>query len=390
MGHVLAGAAEKTEDVCVVAGVDKFAESSGFAFPVYRHISDVTESADVIIDFSRPEALDDNVAYAAANGMGLVIATTGFSDDEVKRIKSAAQRIPVFFSANMSLGVNLQIDLAKKAAAFFGEDYDIEIVEKHHNQKVDAPSGTALAIADGINSMFIEPKSYQHGRHTKTEKRGREIGLHAVRGGTIVGEHTVMFIGADEVVEINHIAQSKKIFAMGALRAAKFLAEKPAGLYDMNDIIMQCAITNVYKHDEQAMVTLTSLPARPDVIAHVFADIADRDIKLDIINQSSPHGEIVDLSFSMARADMDTCVALLQKYTNDSTCIITNNALSKLTVEGAGMQRQSGVASRLFGVLAKRGIGIYIITTSDTNISFCIDAGKAQDAVSVIAEEFSL
>ena len=229
MGQVLAAAADQSEGIEVVAGVDKFADESCFAFPVYKQIADVIEKADVIIDFSRPEALDDNITYAGQHGLCLVIATTGFSDDEIMRIHSAAQHIPVFFSANMSLGVNLQIELAKKTAAFFGEDYDIEIVEKHHNQKVDAPSGTALAIADGINSVFIEPKSYQHGRHTKTEKRGREIGLHAVRGGTVVGEHTVMFIGTDEIVEINHIAQSKRIFAMGALRAAKFLSSKPAG-----------------------------------------------------------------------------------------------------------------------------------------------------------------
>ena len=263
VGQVLAASAKSTDGVCVVAGVDKFADPDGAEFPVYRSIGDVDIDADVIIDFSRPEALGDNLAYAEKNGLKLVIATTGFSDDEIARIHDAANRVPVFFSANMSLGVNLQIELSKKAAAFLGEDYDIEIIEKHHNQKVDAPSGTALAIASGINSMFIEPKDYVYGRHTKTERRGREIGLHAVRGGTITGEHTVMFIGTDEIFEINHIAQSKSIFATGALRAAMFMAEKPAGLYDMNDIIMQCAITNIYEDDDQAMITLSHLPGSP-------------------------------------------------------------------------------------------------------------------------------
>ena len=158
----------------------------------------------------------------------------------------------------------------------------------------------------------------------------------------------------------------------------------------MTDIIMQCAITNVYKHDGQAMVTLTNLPSSPDVIARVFADIADIDIQLDIINQSSPHDDIVDLSFSMSGSDMDACISMLQKYACDSTSVISHSALSKLTMEGAGMQRQSGVASRLFGALAGSGIGIYIITTSDTNISFCIDTEKTKDAIRVIAKEFSL
>ena len=390
MGQVLSSAAEKTDNVEVVAGVDKFANGTRCKYPIYKEIADVAEQADVIIDFSRPEALADNIAYAEKSGLRLVIATTGFTGDEIARINDAAQRIPLFFSANMSLGVNLQIELSKKAAAFLGEDYDIEIVEKHHNQKVDAPSGTALAIADGINSVFIDNKDYQYGRHTKTEKRGREIGLHAVRGGTIVGEHTVMFIGTDEIVEVNHIAQSKSIFAMGALRAAKFLADKQAGLYDMNDIIQQCAITNIYEDDGQAMITLTNLPASPDVIARVFSDIAEMGIKLDIIGQSSPHSDTVDLSFSMTHSDVETCIAALRKYENDETAVITNSSLSKLIVEGAGMQRQSGVASRLFGALAGNGINIYIITTSDTNISFCVDTEKAKDAVSVIADEFSI
>lgn len=390
VGQVLAAAAKSTDGVCVVAGVDKFADAAVADFPVYRAISDVDIRADVIIDFSRPEALDANIAYADKNGLKLVIATTGFSEEEVARIHDASNRVPIFFSANMSLGVNLQIELSKKAAAFLGEDYDIEIVEKHHNQKVDAPSGTALAIADGINSMFIEPKDYVYGRYTKTQRRGREIGLHAVRGGTVTGEHTVMFIGTDEVFEINHIAQSKSIFATGALRAAMFMAEKQAGLYDMNDILMQCAITNIYEDDDQAMITLLNLPCSPKMAADVFSDIASRDIKIDIIGQSCPRGDCVDLSFSMAQADIDACASLLQKYVDGHTTIVTKAALSKLTVEGAGMQRQSGVASKLFGALAKANICISIITTSNTNISFCVDAAKARDAVRIISEEFGL
>jgi 4-hydroxy-tetrahydrodipicolinate reductase len=187
MGQVLAGAIAKTNDIRVVAGVDKMPDSIQNSFPVYLQIESCSEQADIIIDFSRPEALPANIAYAENNNKALVIATTGFSADEKRLIHEASRNIPVFFAANMSLGVNLQMELAKNAAAFLGEAYDIEIIEKHHNQKVDAPSGTALAIADCINEAFTDPKQYVYGRSSKTERRGREIGFHSVRGGTIPG-----------------------------------------------------------------------------------------------------------------------------------------------------------------------------------------------------------
>ena len=237
VGQVLADAADRTDGVEVVAGVDKFPDVIQNDFPVYRKIADCREDAEIVIDFSRPEVLGEILAFVEEKQIPVVIATTGFSSKEKKRIAKAAKDVPVFFSANMSLGVNLQMNLAKKAAEFLGEDFDIEIVEKHHNQKVDAPSGTALAIAEYINEAFDDKKEFVNGRHTRTEKRGREIGLHAVRGGTITGDHTVMFIGEDEIIEINHFAQSKQIFANGALRAAAFVIGKPAGLYDMNDLI---------------------------------------------------------------------------------------------------------------------------------------------------------
>ena len=390
MGQVLKAAAATTDDMCVVAGIDKFPDTIKNSFTVFPTVFDCTEKADVIIDFSRPDALADNLSFAKQNGLSIVIATTGFNDEEKKMIKEASKDIPVFFSANMSLGVNLQMQLSKKAAAFLGESYDIEIVEKHHNQKEDAPSGTALAIADCINETFSEPKEYEFGRHTTTQKRGREIGLHAVRGGTISGEHCVLFIGTDEIIEINHIAQSKQIFAYGAIRAAKFIAGKPAGLYDMNDIIADSAVSNIYKDGGQAMVTITDFDFSPAAVAKVFDVIAEKGIKLDIISQTAPHNDQICLSFSMPRSDINACVEALKPYVTGAAEIIANDTLTKLTVEGAGMQRQSGVASRLFGALAEKNISIYIITTSETEISFCVDTNKAKDAISVVSEAFCL
>ena len=166
------------------------------------------------------------------------LATTGFTDEQKKEFTEASKEIPVFFSANMSLGINLLIALAKKATKLLEDNFDIEIVERHHNQKIDAPSGTALAIADAIDETLSYPAEYTYDRHAVRRKRKKtEIGLHAVRGGTIVGDHDIIFAGTDEVIELKHSAHSKEVFAVGAVKAAKFITDKPAGLYNMNDII---------------------------------------------------------------------------------------------------------------------------------------------------------
>ena len=237
MGQVISRLALDTEDMQIVAGCDINTTSHG-NYPVYKNINEVKESVDVIIDFSNPNALDSLLEYSTAKKIPIVIATTGLSNENIKALKDASKKVPVFFSANMSLGVNLLIDLVKKAAKVLENNFDIEIVEKHHNQKIDAPSGTALAIADALNEVLEEKKEYIYDRHSRRKKRSKkEIGIHAVRGGTIVGEHSVIFAGNDEIIEINHKAMSKEIFGVGALRAAKFIYNKAPGLYGMNDII---------------------------------------------------------------------------------------------------------------------------------------------------------
>ena len=390
MGQVLIDTAKANEDLRVVAGVDKFPDAASHDFPVYSQIDACTENADVIIDFSRPDALDMNLAYAREKNIPLVIATTGFANDGKKTIVEAAKSIPIFMSANMSLGVNLQIELAKTAATFLGESFDIEIIEKHHNQKVDAPSGTALAIAEKINEAFADLKEFVYGRHPESEKRDREIGIHAVRGGTLSGEHDVLFIGKDETIEINHIAQSRQIFAFGALRAARFMIGKRAGLYNMNDIIAQSAVTQIYKEDAQAAVTLSGLPFSPGVVAKIFENIASKNIKLDLISQTSPRDNTIDLSFSMQQADLKMCALILTPYISRQTLLTTRAPLTKLTVEGAGMPYQSGIASKIISALAKNNIGIEIIATTKTQVSICVDADHAADAVSAISDAFSL
>ncbi len=220
----------------VVCGVD-VKKPENFAGKVFSRFEEVDVKADAVIDFSSPACLADELCYCTKNGVPAVIAATGYTPAQLEAMKEAAKKTAIFRTANFSVGVNLLVRLVREAAAFLGEKFDVEIVEKHHNLKKDAPSGTALMLADAANSAFAQKKPYIYGREGMTGARGREIGLHAVRGGTIVGEHDVLFCGEDEIVTLSHSARSKKVFAAGAIRAAKWIAGKPAGMYDMNDLL---------------------------------------------------------------------------------------------------------------------------------------------------------
>lgn len=237
MGHAVARAALEADNVRIAAGFD-INVPSDVDFPVYTSLSEVTEEIDAIIDFSHPSMTDEILNYAKTTGTPAVICTTGLSGEQISRIEQTSKGVPLFFSANMSLGVNLMIDLVKRASKILEDTFDIEIIEKHHNQKLDAPSGTALAIADAIADTVSYEAEYTYDRHSVRRKRGKsEIGIHALRGGTIVGEHSVIFAGCDEVIEIKHSAASKEVFAVGAVKAAVFLKDMPAGLYAMKDLI---------------------------------------------------------------------------------------------------------------------------------------------------------
>lgn len=239
MGKSISAVAAKTDEVEIVCGFD--IAGGDCDYPVYGDYASLSVDADVIIDFSHPANLSNLLSFAKKNKLPVVIATTGLSEEQKKELADASEVIPVFFSANMSLGINLLIRLAKQAAKILEGSFDIEIIEKHHNQKLDAPSGTALAIADGIAESLSNEPEYVYERHSVRKPRGkREIGLHAVRGGTIVGEHEVLFAGPDEVIRLSHSAQSREVFAQGAVRAAVFLSKKPAGFYSMDDLFSDC------------------------------------------------------------------------------------------------------------------------------------------------------
>lgn len=238
MGQVITGICKEDEEVEIVAGIDPYHQMEN-TYPVFSEIAQCEAEADVIVDFASAAALDSLLDYSIARNIPVVVCTTGLSEAQIRRVEEAGKKTAVLKSANMSLGINMLLELLQKAARTLAPaGFDIEIVEKHHNQKVDAPSGTALALADAINESLSDEYEYKYDRSQERKKREKfEIGIHAVRGGNIVGEHEVIFAGMDEIIEIKHTAYSKAVFAKGAVEAAKFLAGKPAGRYEMADVI---------------------------------------------------------------------------------------------------------------------------------------------------------
>ena len=235
MGKAIVETTRAGEGFTVTGGFDRVPHPE---IKTYTDVDAVPCDFDVIVDFSRPELLDNVIALAEKYNKGVVIATTGYSESQLKRIEALSEKVAVLKSGNMSIGVNLLLDLVEKAVKTLKDSFDIEIIEKHHNQKIDAPSGTAIALADAINEEFNNEYKYVFDRSQVREKRSqKEIGISAVRGGTIVGDHDVIFAGRDEVITINHTAYSKELFAVGAVKAAKYLAGKPAGFYTMKNVM---------------------------------------------------------------------------------------------------------------------------------------------------------
>lgn len=238
MGRVITGLIRDDDAIEIVAGIDTYMGTAN-DYPVFESIEACDVEADVVIDFSNASAVDHLLDYCAKKKLPVVLCTTGLSEEQLRKVEETAEQTAVLKSANMSLGINLLLKLLQNAAKVLGPaGFDIELVERHHNQKVDAPSGTALALADSVNEALDNQYTYVFDRSQVRQKRGeKEIGISAVRGGTIVGDHEVIFAGADEVIEFKHTAYSKAVFGKGAVEAAKFLAGKKAGKYDMSDVI---------------------------------------------------------------------------------------------------------------------------------------------------------
>ena len=238
MGRVIIDLVKEDNDIEVVAGIDAFGENN-YEFPTFKSLSDCNVDCDVIVDFSNASAVDGLLDYCVTKNVPVVLCSTGLSDEQLSKVKDSSAKVAVLKSANMSVGINALLKVLSEVSPLFAAaGFDIEIVEKHHNQKLDSPSGTALALADSINESLSNEYDYVYDRSQRREKRPKkEIGISAVRGGTIVGDHDVIFAGHDEVVTLSHRAYSRAVFGKGAIEAAKFLAGKPAGMYDMADVL---------------------------------------------------------------------------------------------------------------------------------------------------------
>lgn len=235
MGRFVTDTAKKFTDLKIIAGIDKNIVHS--EYPIYKNIEDCTEESDVILDFSRPDALPSLLSFAVENSTPIIFCTTGYTDDQISLINSYSNKIAIFRSANMSIGINIVNSILKKISPILYENFDIEIIEKHHNQKVDSPSGTAILLANSIKDSLPEETIFVNGREGVSKRVHNEIGIHSIRGGSIVGEHEIIFAGQGETIEIKHSALSREVFAMGALKACQFMAKKNPGLYSMDDML---------------------------------------------------------------------------------------------------------------------------------------------------------
>ena len=392
MGKVITQCAlSQPEEFSVVGGVIKYDDPAYVPdFPLFFSPEDCSVTADIIIDFSMPDALPGVLQLAKRIGAGVVIGTTGLSEEHFQMIREAGTQIPVFLASNMSLGVNLQMDLVKRAASFLGDSFDVEIIEKHHNQKVDAPSGTAMSLARALQEQYLGGKDFVYDRHTVRQKRQkREIGIHSIRGGTIVGEHDVMFIGEDEILQISHSARSKKIFAMGALRAARFLRSKEPKVYSMSEIFADHnTLTDIYAVEDQSIITLSHVPHDPVVIADIFDAIALAGVNIDMISQTAPVAHSVDISFTLPDKSVGAAVKALESL--GEMRIDTQQGLAKFSVEGFGMEHRPGIAAHMFRILADAGVKVKLVTTSETKISYCIDACDLEPARKATQKAFGL
>lgn len=392
MGSVLTDLIDKTEDMQVVAGIDMLEVPR--AYPVFPSLQDCSTEADVLIDFSSAKGLKQWLPIAISRKIPCVVATTGLSQEELSLLEEASGSIAVFRSGNMSLGINLVQQLLQNTTKVLGDRFDIEIIEKHHNLKKDAPSGTALMLADSINAVRVDKLQYVCGREgADTQRKPNELGIHALRGGTIVGQHEVTFAGQDELITIGHQAFSRQVFATGAIGAARYITRQRTGMYSMQDMINESsAVTTLYTYPEEILISVDHLPRDMAVISELYGILAKNDILIDMISHTGATNGHISVSFTIKTKDQGKTKELLQQLSADHSGVkfdIMDN-ITKLTVEGPGMEFQSGIAYRVFSCMAKADIPIYAVTTSESKISYVSPTADVDRAIAIIKNEFGI
>lgn len=392
MGQVITTMVERIDNLCIVAGIDVC--PSEREYQVYPSLFACPVEADVLLDFSSPKSLHDYLDVAIERRLAVVVATTGLETLELNLLAEASEKIPVFRSGSMSLGVNLVQQLIKNAAKVLGEQFDVEIIEKHHNLKKDAPSGTALMLADSVNEGRTNKLRYVYGRHGNDSlRKNDELGIHSLRGGTIVGEHEVSFAGKDEVITIAHQAFSRQVFATGAVLATSYIFEKKPGMYTMQDMITaKSAITTLLAQPEQILVSIENIPRDMTLVTDLYGALASNDVFIDMISHTGATNGHIAIAFTINRKDLDKTRNVIAKLTEmqaQTKATISEN-ITKLTVEGPGMEFQSGVAYKVFSCMAKADISIFAVTTSENKIEYAIHSTDVDKAIRIIKEEFAI
>lgn len=392
MGQVLTNLIGGMTDMEVVAGVDVV--EAARPYPVFPNLESCPLEADVLIDFSIPKTMHAYLPVAVARKLAVVVATTGLGPAELDLLERAASDIAVFRSANMSVGINLVQQLLQSTAKVLGDRYDIEIVEKHHRLKKDAPSGTALMLAESINAVRPRKLRYVCGREgPDTLRQNDELGIHSLRGGTIVGEHEVTFAGQDEVITIAHHAFSRQVFATGAIAAARYAVRRKPGLYSMQDMINESsAVTTLCTHVDEVLVSLEELPRDMRMISDLYGSLAANDVFIDMISHTGAANGHLSISFTINTKDRVKTESVLRDLaaSHDGVRYGIVDDITKLTVEGPGMEFQSGIAYRVFSCMADAGIPILAVTTSESKISCVTPSAEAAKAVSTIKGEFGI
>lgn len=392
MGAALTEMAAQMKELEVVAGID--AISSDRPYPIYPSLATCELEADVLIDFSSPEALAQYGPVAKERDLALVIATTGHNDNQLTYIDTLSHTLPIFRSGNMSVGINLVQQLVKEASKVLGDQYDVEIIERHHNQKKDAPSGTALMLAQSVNDGRAEHLEYIFGRKGNDAKRqAGELGIHAIRGGTIVGDHEVSFFGKDEALSIGHNISSRQVFATGALFGARYVAGRKAGLYSMADMITErMAVTTLLAQKDQVLISLEHIPRDMALVTELYGSLAQNDVLIDMISHTGATNGFIAIAFTIGAADLEKATEVVRTFQQHHSSVSVNisEGITKLTVEGPGMEFQSGVAYRVFSTMAKADIPIFAVTTSENKIAYAIYSQDVKKAIAIIKEEFAI
>ncbi|MFA7539806.1 MAG: 4-hydroxy-tetrahydrodipicolinate reductase [Sphaerochaetaceae bacterium] len=392
MGKVLTTQIKTIEGMEVVAGIDL--NESPRDYPIYKSLQESPVKGEVMIDFSSSTSLKSYLPVAIERGLALVVATTGLDAEDEKLLKEASNSIPIFRSQNMSLGINLVQELLQSATKVLGERYDVEIIEKHHRYKKDSPSGTALMLAESINAVRTHPLTYVYGRvGNETLRKKEELGIHSLRGGTYAGEHEISFSGEDEVIAITHQSYSRQVFANGAIAAAHYIVRQKRGLYSMHDMILESsAVTTIYTEHSEVLISLDNMSREMEKISDLYGFLAANDIFIDMISHTGATNGNIALSFTIKERDRLKAEALLGKFLEPlpGAILVIEKGVSKITVEGPGMEYQSGVASRLFAAMAKAKIPILAVTTSERKIAYITPEAVVERAVAIIKEEFNI